>query len=142
MHDATTMNDDFSDQLRTDWEARGETRYLVNWKVAIVYQDADQRLSFRGRIFDISKSGFSLHSEHSLPVADRVTVLISIPPMATGQAPKVVEVKSRVVYTVLSGEFNLFRTGVQFGEFKADGKQFLERNLAGRNPAPFKPANS
>ncbi|KAF0813140.1 hypothetical protein IGB42_02540 [Andreprevotia sp. IGB-42] len=141
MQDATTMDDDYTDNLQTDWEARGETRYLVNWKVAIIYQDTEQRLSFRGRIFDISKSGFSLHSEHSLPVTDKVTVLISIPPMATGQPPKVIEVKSRVIYTVLSGEFNMFRTGVQFGQFKGDSKQFLDRNLAGRNPAPFKPVN-
>nr|WP_169741300.1 PilZ domain-containing protein [Andreprevotia chitinilytica] len=132
------MDDEFSDNLRTDWESRGETRYLVNWKVAIIYGEAEQRLSFRGRIFDISKGGFSLHSEYSLPPADRVTVLISIPPIVTGQRPKVIEVKSRVVYTVLSNEFNQFRTGVQFGDFKGDGRQFLDSNLARRTPAHTK----
>ncbi|WP_187360104.1 PilZ domain-containing protein [Chitinolyticbacter meiyuanensis] len=120
-----------------DWaDKRVEPRYLVNWRVAIVYEERDQRMSFRGRAFDVSRGGFSLHSDFSLPVSDRVTVLLSIPPMAAGQRPKVVEVKSRVIYTVLSNEFSTFRTGVQFVDFKADGRQVLDYNLACRNPAP------
>ncbi|MBB5191488.1 hypothetical protein HNQ50_002218 [Silvimonas terrae] len=115
-------------------DMRKESRYLVNWRVAIVYSETEERLSFRGRAFDISNSGFSLHSDFSLPGSDRVTVLISIPATAAGMRPKIVEVKSRVVYTVLSGD--LFRTGIQFVEFKGDGKNLLKQTLAGRVPAP------
>ncbi|GGP22858.1 PilZ domain-containing protein [Silvimonas iriomotensis] len=117
-------------------DLRKESRYLVNWRVAIVYSETEERLSFRGRAFDISASGLSLHSDFSLPVSDRVTVLISIPPASAGQRPKILEVKSRVVYTVLSSEFNTFRTGIQFVDFKSDGKAQLKQILAGRVPAP------
>ncbi|GGP27304.1 PilZ domain-containing protein [Silvimonas amylolytica] len=117
-------------------DMRKESRYLVNWRVAIVYSETEERLSFRGRAFDISASGLSLHSDFSLPVSDRVTVLISIPPSSAGQRPKILEVKSRVVYTVLSSEFNTFRTGIQFVDFKNEGKTQLKQILAGRVPAP------
>ena len=116
---------------------RNEARYLVNWRVAIVYQDSDSHLSFRGRAFDIGMGGFSLHSDYSLPISDRVTVLISMPPPATGLRARIVEVKSRVVYTVLSSEFDGFRTGVYFSEFKGDGEAALKANLAGRVAAPI-----
>ncbi|UXY14949.1 PilZ domain-containing protein [Chitiniphilus purpureus] len=120
-----------------EWaDKRVELRYLVNWRVAIVYEEREQRLSFRGRAFDVSKGGFSLHSDFSLPVSDRVTVLLSIPPLNVGQPPKVIEVKSRVVYTVLSSEFGAFRTGVQFVDFKGDGREALSYHLSYRNPAP------
>ncbi|WP_169307186.1 PilZ domain-containing protein [Chitiniphilus eburneus] len=125
------------DAADPDWaEQRHEARFLVNWRVAIVYEEREQRLSFRGRAFDISHGGFSLHSDFSLPMSDKVTVLISIPAVSAGQRPKVVEVKSRVIYTVLSNEFGLFRTGVQFVEFKADGRESLDFHLSYRNPAP------
>lgn len=116
---------------------RNEARYLVNWRVAIVYQDSESHLSFRGRAFDIGMGGFSLHSDYSLPVSDRVTVLISVPPPAPGLRPRIIEVKSRVVYTVLSSEFDGFRTGVYFSEFKGDGEAALKNNLAGRVAAPI-----
>ncbi|GAB7127323.1 hypothetical protein JCM19000A_18300 [Silvimonas sp. JCM 19000] len=116
---------------------RNEARYLVNWRVAIVYQDKDSHLSFRGRAFDIGMGGFSLHSDYSLPVSDRVTVLISVPAAAAGMRARIVEVKSRVVYTVLSSEFDGFRTGVYFTEFKGDGEALLKHTLAGRVAAPI-----
>ncbi|MDR3430082.1 PilZ domain-containing protein [Silvimonas sp.] len=140
MQDAPHAEDDYFQEHfpgNTIQDSRKDTRYLVNWRVAIVYPDSEERLSFRVRAFDISSNGLSLHSDFSLPTSDRVTVLISIPATNAGQRPKIVEVKSRVVYTVLSGEFNVFRTGVQFVEFKRDGKALLRQTLAARVPAPF-----
>ncbi|HSC81668.1 MAG TPA: PilZ domain-containing protein [Chitinolyticbacter sp.] len=129
LYPAADMADEWTDK-------RVEPRYLVNWRVAIVYEERDQRMSFRGRAFDVSRGGFSLHSDFSLPVSDKVTVLLSIPPTSAGQRPKIIEVKSRVVYTVLSNEFGAFRTGVYFVEFKGDGRQALDFHLSYRNPAP------
>ncbi|WP_200914989.1 PilZ domain-containing protein [Jeongeupia sp. HS-3] len=116
--------------------ARGEPRYLLNWHVSLVYQEAGKRQTFRGRIFDLSYSGFSLLSDHNLPVSDQVTVLISVPPLVAGKRARILEAKSRVLYTVLSSEFSQFRIGVRFLAFKADGRRFLEHNLAERVPAP------
>ncbi|WP_168163807.1 PilZ domain-containing protein [Jeongeupia sp. USM3] len=125
-------------QIDTDWHAqRGEPRYLVHWRVSLVYQDAGKRQTFRGRIFDLSPSGFSLLSDYNLPVSDQVTVLISVPPMVAGQRARILEAKSRVLYTVLSNEFDAFRIGVRFLGFKADGRDFLESSLAARVPAPM-----
>ncbi|GHD68530.1 PilZ domain-containing protein [Jeongeupia chitinilytica] len=124
-------------QIDTAWfSPRGEPHYLLNWRVSLVYQDAGKRQTFRGRIFDLSHSGFSLLSDHNLPVSDQVTVLISVPPLAAGQRPRILEVKSRVLYTVLSSEFQQFRVGVRFLAFKADGRHYLDSNLAARVPAP------
>ncbi|MBM3116893.1 PilZ domain-containing protein [Jeongeupia naejangsanensis] len=124
-------------QIDTAWfSPRGEPRYLLNWRVSLVYQDAGKRQTFRGRVFDLSRTGFSLLSDHNLPVSDQVTVLISVPPMAAGQRPRILEVKSRVLYTVLSSEFQQFRVGVRFLDFKADGRRYLDANLATRVPAP------
>ena len=113
-------------------EKREFKRFLVNWKVAVVNAKAGQDHVFHGRARDISLGGLCLMSDHNLNIRNSVRVLIAVPPNSPNHSPHVVEVRSKLAYTVLEKGGRQFRIGITFLEFKGDGRLVLEKRLAER----------
>ncbi len=115
---------------------RALPRYLVHWKIAVVFDHAIQgRERFYGKTDDMSLSGVSLYSEHNIFVESPVTVLISIPSSQPGTRQSLVEIRCKMVYTYLCSKGGGFRTGLHFLRFKGEGKKILRAALDARVPA-------
>jgi len=104
----------------------------MHWKVAIVFNESDERPSFHGETAEISVEGASILTDHNIFTHNPVTLLLAIPPMHPGQRQKVIEIDARIMYTVHSSQHGRFRIGIHFHAFKDEGKAFLDRNLKQR----------
>lgn len=113
-------------------EKREHQRYLVNWKVAVVNAKGGKDHVFHGRARDISLGGLCFLSEHNLTFGNPVRVLIAVPPHLPNRPPHVLEVRSKLAYTVLEQGGRLFRIGITFLEFEGEARHFLEKRLAER----------
>ncbi|MDD5242361.1 MAG: PilZ domain-containing protein [Sulfuricella sp.] len=102
-------------------------RYLVRWRMAIVFDGGKGKDTFHGRVNDISAGGISIHCDYNIFYTDIVTLLLAIPPLSITQDKKIIEVKSRMVYTILSK--NAFRIGLKFIRFKPGDEKFLKERL-------------
>jgi hypothetical protein len=115
-------------------EHRKQPRYRVHWRVAIVHEKDGRNEIFHGRTHDLSLNGASIYSDHNIFVEEPVTVLLAMPPIAPDQSEIIIEISSRMVYTLLASNHHQFRIGLHFLRFKADGRKLLADNLANRNP--------
>jgi len=114
-------------------EKRSYPRFLVNWKVVVVTENNGKQQIFHGRAYDISMGGLCLLSDDNLTFTDSFTVLVSVPPDSAMHKPYVLEVRSKIGYTVLASDVRKFRIGIRFIEFKNDGKRYLEQHFSGRS---------
>lgn len=112
---------------------RKHPRYSVHWRVAIVYNNRGQNEIFHGKTHDLSVEGASVYSDHNIFVEDPVKVLLAIPSHSSNQSDRIVEINSRMVYTVLAANHHQFRIGLHFLRFKDDGHRFLQSNLSKRS---------
>ena len=119
-------------------EQRESPRYLVRWKIALVFDEAENKPIFHGRSFDLSLHGTAMHTRHNVFTAARVTVLLAPPPLHRGGIKKVIEIQARQVYSVYSGATSCFRLGLQFIKFKDDGLALLKERLTHHQPSYFK----
>lgn len=113
-------------------EKRGHPRFLVNWKVVVMNEVNGKREFFHGRAHDISMGGLCLYSENNLTFTNSILVLISVPPHSAKRKPHVLEVHSKISYTVLASNVRQFRIGIRFVKFKNGDKRYLEEYLAQR----------
>ncbi|MFA7242521.1 MAG: PilZ domain-containing protein [Sulfuricellaceae bacterium] len=113
-------------------EKRAFPRFLVNWKVVVMNEVNGKREFFHGRAHDISMGGLCLYSEINLSFKNSILVLISVPPNSAKHKPHVLEVYSKISYTVLASNVSQFRIGIRFVKFKEGDKRFLEEYLAQR----------
>ena len=96
-----------------------------------------KREFFHGRAHDISMGGLCLYSEANLTFTNSVIVLISVPPDSVKHKPHVIEVNSKISYTVLANNVTQFRIGIRFLKFKDGDKAYLEHHLSQRYDIPF-----
>lgn len=108
------------------------TRYPMQWKIAIVFDEDEHRPTFHGITNEISQGGLSLLTDHNLFTEDLITLLLAIPPKNSAQGNKIVEIRARMIYTVHSAGHDRFRIGVHFERFKGNGRKLLETNLKER----------
>jgi len=101
-------------------------RFAVHWKIGILYEKGGKREVFHGRTHEISASGASFLSQHNIFMEGEVTALLALPWYRDNLTEKIIEIKSRVIHTILSSEHNKFRTGLQFNNFKNDTGYLLE----------------
>lgn len=118
----------------TSRDHRQEIRYPFHWRVAIVFGTTEHQAAYHGVTDDISKGGCAVLTEHNISSAQPVSVFISLPVEKPGTSPTVVEIKARLVYTVLASRQRNFRCGIQFLSFKGDGRADLTKALAMRDP--------
>ncbi|MBI3901981.1 MAG: PilZ domain-containing protein [Nitrosomonadales bacterium] len=106
-------------------EHRRATRHPVHWRVAIVRKTGDKNEIFHGRTHDVSTRGASILADENIFVEDSIVMLLAIPPRHTGLPENIIEIRSRMLYTVLSADHGMFRIGIKFLEFKGEGKSAL-----------------
>jgi c-di-GMP-binding flagellar brake protein YcgR len=118
----------------TSIEHRQAKRYPYQWKVAVVFEATEAKDTYHGVTFDISTGGCAILTESNVYSEHPVSVLISLPAENPNGRPKIVEVRGRMVYTVLSaGGVQKFRLGIQFLNFKGSGRSILSRAFAKRD---------
>lgn len=115
-------------------EIRESSRYLARWRIAIVFDEMENRPTIHGYTHDLSLNGVSVHTDHTVVSSTPVTVLLS-PPMAyEGERQKLIEIRSKLAYSVYSGSNFCFRVGLNFIKFKNDGLQILQGILDNQVP--------
>lgn len=102
-------------------------RFPVRWPVAIVFEGGQNREIFHGQTHDVSISGTCILTEHNIFTHDSITLLLAVPPLNPAQKRQLIEVRGKMVYTVLSPKHDCFRIGIRFTGFKDDGERFLSR---------------
>ena len=111
---------------------RRETRYPFHWTVAIVFDSTASQDTYHGVTYELSLSGCSILMDDNVFSDQPVSILLAMPLDHPGQKKRVVEVKGRMVYTVLSAGHQQFRCGITFIKFKGNGRAALERAIKHR----------
>lgn len=114
-------------------EHRLEKRYPFHWPVAIVFDSTDRQQTFHGTTHELSLNGCSILTEHNVFSELPVSILLSAPVAHPGGSRRVIEVRARMVYTVLSSGHQRFRCGIQFLKFKDNGRAMLTRIVGERS---------
>lgn len=110
---------------------RNAQRYNVHWKMAVVFEDQENKPTYRGKTHDLSLSGTAMLTDVNIkPTSSPVIILLAPPPLHVKDRPKVVEIKARQHEAVYSGESRCFRLGFSFLEFKRDSLDYLTERLS------------
>lgn len=109
-------------------------RYHVRWKIALIFDEVEQKPTFHGRTHDLTLVGTGMLTHRDVFTDSPVVVLLAIPPLHRNGRQKVIEINAKQVYSVYSGETFCFRLGLEFISFKGDGLQILREALSHRVP--------
>ena len=112
---------------------RSHSRYLVKWEVALIHQVEETKLSYYGKINDISENGLSMFCDYNVFFNGKVKLVMTLPPLHIGMQAQKIEVESRMVYTILS-QYS-FRIGLEFVSFRDGEKKILMDRLESSNSA-------
>ncbi|MCX7176572.1 MAG: hypothetical protein NT159_22145 [Proteobacteria bacterium] len=113
---------------------RSLARYHVRWKIALIFDEVEQKPTFHGRTHDLTLVGTGMLTHRDVFTDSPVVVLLAIPPLHRNGRQKVIEIRAKQVYSVYSGETFCFRLGLEFISFKGDGLEILIEGLSHRNP--------
>lgn len=109
---------------------RSSERYLMRWKMAIVFEGKEGRPTYHGRTHDLSLAGTGMLTNINLHKSNSpVIVLLAPPPLTRKERPKIIEIRSRQLDAVYSGANGCFRLGFAFLEFKNDGLDYFRERL-------------
>jgi hypothetical protein len=132
--DGLTLNESL-ESLRHDMTIiRSLARYHVRWKIALIFDEVDQKPTFHGRTHDLTLVGTGMLTHRDVFTDSPVVVLLAIPPLHRSGRQKVIEIRARQAYSVYSGETFCFRLGLEFLGFKGDGLRILMEALSHRHP--------
>ena len=121
-------------------DLRASPRYMVDWKIALVFGEGTEKLTFQGRTFDLSMHGTAMLTHDNVFSRAPVTILLAPPPLRTAYRKKVIEIQAHQAYSVYSGSLSCFRLGFKFIRFKGDGEHILEDMLSHYQPSLYKGA--
>lgn len=113
---------------------RSSARYHVRWKIALIFDEVEQKPTFHGRTHDLTLLGTGMLTHRDVFTDSPVVVLLAIPPLHRNGRQKVIEIRAKQVYSVYSGETFCFRLGLEFINFKGDGLGILIEGLSHRVP--------
>lgn len=116
-------------------DGRQDKRHPLHWPIAVVCQTAAGARTHHGRTHEMSLGGCSMLTEDNFLADQPVTVYLSAPVEQPGAPRSVLEIKARMVYTVLASGQQKFRCGFQFLNFKDNGRATLARLMEGRSVA-------
>ncbi|MCX7179268.1 MAG: PilZ domain-containing protein [Proteobacteria bacterium] len=118
----------------TSVDHRNAERYLVRWRIALVFDEHDNKPTYHGRTHDLSLSGTGMVTEANVFTEAPVVILLAPPPLYEKHRPKIIEIAARQVYCVYSGALSGFHLGFQFTYFKGDGLQMIRERLEHHQP--------
>lgn len=113
---------------------RNLARYLVNWKIAFIYDEAGIKPAYHGRTHDLTLVGTGMLTNKDVFTDSPVAILLAIPPLYRDGRQKIIEIGARQIYSVYSGETSCFRLGLEFLSFKEDGFEILKEGLSHYRP--------
>lgn len=117
-------------------ESRRKTkRYAVRWKAAAVFDKADGKPILHTETQDLSIGGAAIYSTYGDLTGSLITLLLAHPVRNSGEVPKMLKVRARVVSSVQSPGMPGFRHGLSFVRAKDDGLDVLEEFLGAAEPA-------
>ncbi len=91
-----------------------------------------EQKTYDGVTSDISLGGMSLHSSHNLCTSREMDVVLRIPPLQAGGPIRQLRIRAKATHTVLMGEADVFRTGIQFIGISEADREYLRQNLEQR----------
>jgi hypothetical protein len=120
--------------LETSGQAarRRADRYLVNWRIAVVYDEAAGKSTYHGRAHDLSAGGVSMLCDHNILFEAPVIVLLALPAMVAGKRATIIEIRSQMRYTILTRRG--FRVGIEFLSFRPGELDLLTARLQNSVP--------
>lgn len=121
-------------RIISDSEHRKDPRYRIHLHVALVYEKKGESEIFHGKTHDLSMSGASVYSDHNIFVEEPIKVLLAIPSHSSNQSTRLVEIHTKMAYTVMPANYHKFRIGLQFLSFKGNGRSVLAEYLSNRTP--------
>ena len=107
---------------------KGE-RYPVRWKAAVVFDKADGKPVLHTQTHDLSTGGAAIHSEHTDLTGSVISLLLAHPPRRSGETPKMLKIRARVVSTVQTPGKPGYRHGLSFIRTPDDGLDILSEFL-------------
>ena len=110
-------------------DKREASRVRTHWRIAIIFDEAENKPAIHGHTHELSFSGASVHTDRNVASTAPVTVLLSPPLAYEGNRQKTIEIRANLVYSVYSGSNFCFRIGLDFINFKNDGLQILRDRL-------------
>ena len=113
---------------------RNRDRYLVHWKIGLIFDEAEHRPTYLGRTYHLSLSGTGMLMNTNVFSSLPVVILLAPPPLYRGHRQKIIEIKARQVYCVYSGEKSCFDLGFEFNHFKDDGARVIMERLKFHRP--------
>lgn len=114
---------------------RKSKRYPVRWKAAVVFDKADGKPILHTQTQDLSVGGTAISSSYAGLTGSIVTLLLASPVRRSGEVPKMLKVRARVVSTIKSPAVTDFRHGMSFVQSKDDDLNMLVE-LLGDAEAP------
>lgn len=98
----------------------------------MVFEDREHKPTYHGRTHDLSFIGTGMLTNVNLMTRHPVTILLAPPPRSTRERQKIIEIRSKQIIAVYSGEAQCFRLSFAFLEFKNDGLDYLRERLKGK----------
>ena len=104
---------------------RQSKRYPIHWKAAMVFDKAISKPVFHTQTLDLSIGGAARPSEYADLTGFTVTLLLARPPRHSGETPRMLKVRARIVSTVQTSNDPGYRHGLRFVHSPDDGLDML-----------------
>jgi hypothetical protein len=95
-------------------QRRRSRRYPLRWKAAVVFDTEQGKPIVHTQTQDLSVVGAAILSDHGDLTGSVVTLLLAYPARRSGETPKVLKVRARIVSTVRTPGMNYYRHGLSF----------------------------
>jgi hypothetical protein len=115
---------------------RKSKRHSVRWKAAAVFDKTEGKPILHTETHDLSIGGAAINSNYGDLTGSVVTLLLAYPVQHSGEAPKMLKVRARVLSSVHSPAMSGFRHGLSFVQLKDDDVSILAEILRALESAP------
>ena len=108
---------------------RKSKRYPIRWKAAVVFDKAAGKPILHTETYDLSAGGAAVQSEYGDLTGTTINLLLAQPPRQSGEQPKMLKVRARVVSSTQTPGKAGYRHGLSFIPSPNDGLDALEELL-------------
>ena len=110
-------------------ERRSEPRRTLRWPVAIVIDSGKGQTVARGVTQELSLSGVTMLTETNVVCKHPVDLLLFLPAASKDAMAVTLQVKAKIISTVLSNRHQQFVCSLRFDKFAGTGQATLEKLL-------------
>jgi len=114
---------------------RKSKRYPLRWNAAVVFDKSDGKPILHTQTEDLSVGGAAIRSNYGDMTGSVITLLLAHTVSQSGEAPKILKIRARVVSSVQSPATPGFRHGLSFVQSAEDGLDILAGLLSAAEPA-------